>query len=145
MRKGLLLVLCACCAWLQSVTAAELEWFDGQHPVTYSLPKRVEPVVKVALDLFKRDLQQVTGLVPVASDKPVVKVLKGKVAPDGFRIYVKDGQIVVEGGNGRGMAYGLLELSRLAGVSPWVWWGDIVPERKTPAATEGQHDMACDA
>ena len=112
------------------VTAGELAWFDGRHPVTYSLPERVEPVVKVALDLFKRDLQQVTGLVPVASDKPVVKVLQGKVAPDGFRIYVKDGQIVVEGGNGRGMAYGLLELSRLAGVSPWVWWGDIVPERK---------------
>ena len=115
---------------LDKHTAAEVVWFDGQHPVTYSLPKRVEPVVEVALDLFKRDLQQVTGLVPVASDKPVVKVLKGKVAPDGFRIYVKDGQIVVEGGNGRGMAYGLLELSRLAGVSPWVWWGDIVPERK---------------
>ena len=115
---------------LDKHTAAEVVWFDGQHPVTYSLPERVEPVVEVALDLFKRDLQQVTGLVPVASDKPVVKVLKGKVAPDGFRIYVKDGQIVVEGGNGRGMAYGLLELSRLAGVSPWVWWGDIVPERK---------------
>ena len=115
---------------LDKHTAAEVVWFDGQHPVTYSLPERVEPVVKVALDLFKRDLQQVTGLVPVASDKPVVKVLKGKVAPDGFRIYVKDGQIVVEGGNGRGMAYGLLELSRLAGVSPWVWWGDIVPEKK---------------
>ena len=115
---------------LDKHTAAEVVWFDGQHPVTYSLPKRVEPVVEVALDLFKRDLQQVTGLTPVASGKPVVKVLKGKVAPDGFRIYVKDGQIVVEGGNGRGMAYGLLELSRLAGVSPWVWWGDIVPERK---------------
>lgn len=115
---------------LDKHTAAEVVWFDGQHPVTYSLPERVEPVVEVALDLFKRDLQQVTGLVPVASGKPVVKVLKGKVAPDGFRIYVKDGQIVVEGGNGRGMAYGLLELSRLAGVSPWVWWGDIVPERK---------------
>ena len=117
-------------AQLPVVTAAKLEWFDGQHPVTYSLPKRVEPVVKVALDLFKSDLQQVTGLVPVASDKAVVKVVQGKVAPDGFRIYVKGGQIIIEGSNGRGMAYGLLELSRMAGVSPWIWWGDIVPERK---------------
>ena len=139
MRK-LLLIFCLFAlsltglAQVSAVTAAEVVWFDGQHPVTYSLPKRVEPVVEVALDLFKRDLQQVTGLVPVASDKPVVKVLQGKVAPDGFRIYVKDGQIVVEGGNGRGMAYGLLELSRLAGVSPWVWWGDIVPERKARLA-----------
>ncbi|MBQ2180229.1 MAG: hypothetical protein II450_07495, partial [Prevotella sp.] len=115
---------------LDKHTAAEVVWFDGQHPVTYSLPKRVEPVVKVALDMFKSDLQQVTGLTPVASDKAVVKVMQGKVAPDGFRIYVKGGQIIIEGSNGRGMAYGLLELSRMAGVSPWIWWGDIVPERK---------------
>ena len=27
-------------------------------------------------------------------------------------------QIIIEGSNGRGMAFGLLELSRLAGVSP---------------------------
>ena len=32
------------------------------------------------------------------------------------------------------MAYGLLELSRLAGVSPWVWWGDVVPEQKNHLA-----------
>lgn len=38
--------------------------------------------------------------------------------------------MVVEGNDGRGMAYGLLELSRMAGVSPWIWWGDVVPEKK---------------
>lgn len=109
---------------------AEVVWFDGQHPVTYSLPRRVEPVVEVALRLFKNDIRQVTGFTPVASRKPVVRVIRGHGAPDGFRIYVKRGQIIVEGNNGRGMAYGLLELSRMAGVSPWVWWGDVVPERK---------------
>ena len=109
---------------------AEVVWFDGQHPVTYSLPRRVEPVVEVALRLFKNDIRQVTGFTPVASRKPVVRVIQGHGAPDGFRIYVKRGQIIVEGNNGRGMAYGLLELSRIAGVSPWVWWGDVVPERK---------------
>ena len=94
MRK-LLLIFCLFAlsltglAQVSAVTAAEVVWFDGQHPVTYSLPERVEPVVEVALDLFKRDLQQVTGLTPVASGKPVVKVVQGKVAPDGFRIYVK--------------------------------------------------------
>ena len=39
--------------------------------------------------------------------------------------------IWVVGSNGRGTAYGLLELSRMAGVSPWVWWGDVVPEKKS--------------
>ena len=37
---------------------------------------------------------------------------------------------MIEGHNGRGTAYGLLELSRLAGVSPWIWWGDVVPEKR---------------
>ena len=111
--------------------AADVVWFDGQHPVSYQLPERVEPVVEVALNMWKGDMQQVTGLVPVASDRPQVRVVESQGMPaDGFHLYVKDGQIIVEGSNGRGMAYGLLELSRLAGVSPWIWWGDAVPERR---------------
>ena len=108
----------------------ELVWFDGQHPITYSVPGNVEPVVKMALDMWKQDMQQVTGMVPVASQKATVKVVQGEGVADGFRIYVDGKQIVVEGNNGRGMAYGLLELSRMAGVSPWVWWGDVMPEKK---------------
>ncbi len=39
--------------------------------------------------------------------------------------------MVVVGSDKRGTAYGLLELSRLMGVSPWKWWADVVPEHKT--------------
>ena len=112
------------------VAKAQVVWFDGHHPVTYSVPKKVEPVVKIALEMWKNDMQQVTGFEPVISSRPVIKLVQGKGAADGFRIYVKGGQIIVEGNNGRGMAYGLLELSRMAGVSPWIWWGDVVPEKK---------------
>ena len=105
-------------------------WFDGRHPITYSVPADVEPVVTTALAMWKDDMRQVTGMEPVAAKKATVRVVPGKGAADGFCIYVKGGQIVVEGNNGRGMAYGLLELSRMAGVSPWIWWGDVVPERK---------------
>lgn len=38
--------------------------------------------------------------------------------------------MLVVGSDGRGTAYGILELSRLAGVSPWVWWGDVTPIKK---------------
>ena len=110
---------------------AELVWFNGQAPITYSVPKKVEPVVKIALEMWKSDMQQVTGRTPVASSKPTIKIVQGKGAADGFHIYVKGSQIVVEGNNGRGMAYGILELSRLAGVSPWIWWGDVTPEKKS--------------
>lgn len=38
--------------------------------------------------------------------------------------------LVVVGSDPRGTAYGLFELSRVAGVSPWVWWADAVPEKQ---------------
>ena len=120
------LVLC-----ILGVQAAEVVWFDGQKPITYCVPKKVEPVVKIALEMWKSDMKQVTGLEPVAAGKGrVILKQSHKLPEDGFRISVKGGKIVIEGSNGRGMAYGLLELSRMAGVSPWVWWGDVVPERK---------------
>ena len=105
-------------------------WFDGQHPVTYQVVGKVDPVVKMALQMFSEDMEQVTGMKPVASKKATIRIVQGKGHDDGFRLSLKNGQILIEGHNGRGAAYGLLELSRLAGVSPWVWWGDVVPEKK---------------
>ena len=111
--------------------ATELVWFDGQHPITYHMPKTVEPVVKTALDLWRDDMRQVTGMTPVSSSYGIINMVQTKDIPaDGFRISSKKGKIIIEGSNGRGMAYGLLELSRMAGVSPWIWWGDVTPERK---------------
>lgn len=110
---------------------AEVVWFDGQHPITYQLPKKAEPVVMTALDMWKGDMLQVTGMTPIASAKATIKLVHAPSLPtDGFRIYTNGSQIIIQGSNGRGMAYGLLELSRLAGVSPWIWWGDVVPEKK---------------
>lgn len=136
------------------VRADEFVWFDGTRPVTYSVPRTVTPVVGVALELFKSDLRQVTGFEPVAASASnatirVVELGKASSAvrnalkkagvpvdeltakPDGFYVAVNGGQLLVVGSNGRGTAYGLLELSRMAGVSPWVWWGDVTPERRT--------------
>ena len=110
---------------------AEVVWFDGHSPITYQLPRQVEPVVVTALEMWKDDMRQVTGFEPVAARRAKVRLVRGSQPADGFCIYTSGSQIIIEGGNGRGMAYGLLELSRLAGVSPWIWWGDVVPERKS--------------
>lgn len=46
--------------------------------------------------------------------------------------------LVIAGSDRRGTAYGLFELSRMAGVSPWVWWADVRPApRKELYITEG--------
>lgn len=146
-----LLMICACA---MSAGADTVEWYDGQGAVTYSVQKNVEPVVKTALDMFSGDMEAVTGrraeavksgqatVVVVEADKAsssVIGRLKKQGVPvdslmmltDGFHISLSGRQITVVGRNGRGTAYGLLELSRMVGVSPWVWWGDAVPERRS--------------
>lgn len=115
---------------LQCATAADVVWYDGTRPVSYQLVGKTDPVVKIALQMWSDDMEQVTGMKPIASKKGTIRILQGKGSDDGFRLSVKDGHILVEGHNARGTAYGLLELSRMAGVSPWVWWGDVVPEKR---------------
>ena len=121
-----------------SAARAQLVWYDGQYPVTYQVVGRVDPVVKMALQMFTADMELVTGQKAVAlksakdakaaSCQGLIRIVQGNGSDDGFRLSVTPaGQILVEGHNARGTAYGLLELSRLAGVSPWVWWGDVKP------------------
>lgn len=114
--------------------ASDFVWFNGKSPITYNIPKKTDPVVTIALNMWKGDMQQVTGMTPVPASKKQATVncqLSKTVPFDGFRIFIQNQQIIIEASNGRGMAYGLLELSRKAGVSPWVWWGDVTPEKKS--------------
>jgi len=128
-------------------------WYNGEQAITYSVSESVSPVVTVALDMFKGDMQQVTGVMPqkkssdtaiidivqLDKDKSAAKELCRQGVPvdsliikkDAFFIKVFDKKrLLVVGSDGRGTAYGILELSRLAGVSPWVWWGDVTPIKK---------------
>ncbi|MGY5353367.1 glycosyl hydrolase 115 family protein [Wenyingzhuangia sp. IMCC45467] len=41
-----------------------------------------------------------------------------------------DKALVIVGSDRRATAYGLLEISRKIGVSPWEWWADVTPEIK---------------
>lgn len=50
--------------------------------------------------------------------------------PDAFWIGVRGKQIVIVGSNGRGAAYGLMDLSRQAGVSPFKEWAGLLPQQR---------------
>ncbi len=133
--------------------AKKIIWFDGKNPVTVNVQKKVDPVVGVAFSMFSDDMRAVTGIRAMEGKKKsatirvvqmdkasvsVKKQLATKGVPveelqqkiDGFHISVVGNQILIIGANGRGAAYGLLELSRLAGVNPWIWWGDVIPQRR---------------
>ena len=140
MVATLLIILLWLC--LLPVKAKEIVWFDGYTPVTYQVVGKVDPVVNIALQMFTDDIHQVTGIVPKSSRQAKIRIIQGKGSDDGFRLHVsKKGQILVEGHNGRGTAYGLLQLSRMAGVSPWVWWGDVVPEHKKLLTIDSDFQM----
>ena len=140
-----------------SMTAAAVTWYNGNTPVSCTIVGQHSPVVEIAMQMFSSDMVAVTGHAPIVHkkkkggkaggvdiyqlDKADAKTLSvlGKMNvlsmrlmdnKDAFFLGVRDGRVVIVGNNGRGTAYGLLELSRTAGVSPWIWWGDVVPERK---------------
>lgn len=122
-------LLFLCCGFLVA-TAGELTWFDGRRPVSYTVQSRHSKVVDVALQMFCGDMQAVTGMTPVMKRRGTIQIEEQNLGDDGFSLSVSNGHIRIVGHSGRGTAYGLLELSRLAGVTPWVWWGDAVPERR---------------
>lgn len=148
------LTACLPCRVTKASSIHVVTWFDGSHPVTLSLSAKVEPVVKVATDMFQSDMKEVTGQRAQLSDAKTAAIrvvqldrepsLARKLSAMGFPVDslkrykeafcirpVDDKQVWVVGSDARGTAYGVLELSRLAGVSPWTWWGDVHPERKS--------------
>ncbi len=149
------------------VSAREVVWFDGIHPVNFSYQTDVAPVVRIATDMFVSDMKLTTGMSAEQREngksqiliyqmdgakKSVVKKLRNMgidtdellAKMDAFCVAERNGKIYAIGNNGRGTAYALLELSRMAGVSPWVWWGDNVPERKEQLSIkEGFTSMQC--
>ena len=66
----------------------------------------------------------------VKSGKIDGKALKGKV--EKYILTLCDGNLVIAGSDRRGTVYGIYELSRQIGVSPWYYWMDV-PIKKQEA------------
>lgn len=129
--------------------------FDGAAPVTYNLPPwRDRPVTEVAAGMFDSDMEGVTGISPsrVSRSNSIIRLYNLSTATaeelaelceadvdchrligskDSFCLKAYGGRLYAVGADDRGTAYALLEVSRLAGVSPWVWWNDAAPIRRT--------------
>lgn len=100
--------------------------------------------VHIAVRNLRQDLEKVTGS-PCA---PIVvgtvgksaeidqmvkqkkidgKALKGK--REKYLLQVIDGKLVIAGSDKRGTIYGIYELSKQIGVSPWYYWADVPAEK----------------
>ena len=104
--------------------------------VTITLPSEALPVLRTTTELLGRDVRCVFGdtIREVSADADISVTIDPKSVsePQGFRMNVDNkGTLNIAGHDSHGAAYGIIELTRLMGVSPWEWWADVTPEKKT--------------
>lgn len=135
--KKLLTTLLFLLLYCNVTKAQDFQHMAGED-LTYQAPESLPAVVQTALELLGRDVRNVLGdtLVQVSGR---AQINLRFAAPDrdplaqkkqAFRVSVYEGRIYVTGSDPHGLAYGVLEISRLLGVSPWEWWADVTPHRR---------------
>jgi hypothetical protein len=125
----------------------------ANKPVSIYVADDEPPVVHTALTLLASDLQRVLNApLQTVSGTERQNIVAGSLdgplreffynmdldlaalaqSPQGFIMLVDHRQrLVIIGSDGDGTAYGLIELTRMLGVSPWEWWADVEPEQRT--------------
>lgn len=123
--------------------------FDNREPLTVTVNAMEPQVVHTAFHLFQQDYKSVFGQSATQNEcgtvvaatigmNPEAEKRMGKHIVDEVRSHaeafalkvIKD-KIYILGSDKRGTAYGILELSRIIGVSPWIWWADSPVKRKS--------------
>lgn len=142
----------------ENVTATtSINWADASGKVSYSINATTAPVVKIALRMFSNDMKAVTGNEAKekaganiqiyqlnlltnkefsAVEKLGAPLHKFITARDAFYIGTRKGKIIVIGSDARGTAYAIMELSRMAGVSPMAGWNDLKPQTRQNLSTQ---------
>mgnify|MGYP000400470247 FL=1 len=133
--------------WVTQICCAQFSLRSDQ-PIKLACDNAEEKVVQTALKLFIRDYQSVFSasaavdarqgniIVGTVGKSPLLKAVSADVSAltgkkQAFLLQVlSDGKLLVAGSDSHGTAYGIMELSRLIGVSPWEWWADVTPEKK---------------
>lgn len=147
---SILLLLLLLAAPLRAEAAADFRVERGRAALVVDSAEA--PVVQTAARLLRRDWRAVFGadLAPEAGVRrgaaPMPRIMAATVGAgaalrgcgvslrglkgrrEAFLLAVNGrGDLVVAGSDAHGTAYGLMEVSRLIGVSPWEWWADCAP------------------
>ena len=150
-----LLVTLSCVAMAMQLSAADCFVTFTQQGGAVSLRGATigygdnEPkAVQIAAASLQQDFSRVMGFTPAKAESPTILIgtvgsnkqidqwvksgrladLKGK--REKFILTTIDGQVIIAGSDRRGTVFGIYELSRQMGVSPWYWWMDVPVTRR---------------
>ena len=114
-----------------------ISYADGEHSCVHraiaSLQKDFEAVMGVSPMRSVGDAKVLIGTLGVNPQidqwvkQGILRDLKGKT--EKYIIKTINGQLVIAGSDKRGTVYGIYELSRQIGVSPWYYWADVPVEK----------------
>ncbi|MDR0834492.1 MAG: glycosyl hydrolase 115 family protein, partial [Candidatus Symbiothrix sp.] len=154
MKQRITISILVCILLSSSAAMAADVLFDSQRTTFISVGAVEQPVVQTALALLQQDVQTVFGSSLQLSDQPEtarivagtigvnaeidrlekhghidLSALKGKWETFRLTTVKEDKQtvLIIAGSDPRGTAYGILELSRMIGVSPWYYFADVKP------------------
>ena len=140
-----------------TLSAASGFGIDRGAKVTTSFSQNEKEHVKTALSMVASDLKSVLDaeldtlgkesagprlIVGTVGVNPEVERSGADLASlrglhEGFLLEaLPSGDLLVAGSDSHGTVYGLMELSRRLGVSPWEWWADVTPRQLEGFAME---------
>jgi len=145
-----LMSLCVCAAdQFISFTAGDITITNGSSPFAITIDGNDLKGALIATVNLKKDFKRVCGISPVIinSSSKTTRIVIGTVGHSSFvDKLIKDGKIdgntlkdkhekyvittidnklVIAGSDKRGTVFGIYELSRQIGVSPWYYWADV--------------------
>ena len=102
----------------------DIEAVTGKKiPILYSLNRSANNIV-IGTITNSAIIKSIAG-----TNKTVGSSLKNKW--EGYEIQTIQNNLVIAGSDRRGTAYGVFELSKQIGVSPWYWWADVPVKKQT--------------
>lgn len=148
----------------ENAAAGSFSLFSNAAAASICTDEADAKVVSIAAACFANDVQLISGrLMPVihqlpskgftiiagtiGGSKPIDELVNTKQLDvsaiqnkwECFVIKVLGNKLVIAGSDKRGTAYGIFHLSRLMGVSPWVYWADVLPAKKKQLYVSGSY------
>lgn len=140
------------CLHAQAQIISESKTAFDLSTATIYVDKNDFTVVKKSAEFLSQDIEKVTGrkiavvntpvkgnmIIIGSSEKSVLikSLIKTKQIDDQkeweqYQIKALKNKLVIAGSDRRGTAFGVFELSRQIGVSPWYWWADVPVQKKS--------------